>query len=291
MTADLTGTTEPGPDAHLLRSTAHLDLLAMDERAIPELQRIAMMPAVRRTWRTRGGYVAPQDWANLLLGQNLFECYARDRTNGRVVGYTELFDASTLDGYAHLSAFAHPDVWNTGMPVEQVIGALDLAFDRLPLRKVVAHLPAENVARLRGLHQVADHVGTLSEHLLIEGTYVDVSIFEITREAFGRAVDERLGAALRPIAAPATFGPGGGAGALADFDAWVDQVFAHPTEPPRLDELDSLHWVEVLDLVERALGRAVEPEALRGGESLADVRRFLADHAADTPPSRTRGAR
>lgn len=159
----------------------------------------------------------------------------------------------------------------------QVVGTLALAFERFPLRKVVAHLPAENAARLGGLHQVADHVGTLVEHVLIEGTYADVAIFETTRADFERTLAGRLGAALQPVRVPDDPRPGrtadsSGAGdprelaaALAAFDAWVD----------------SLHWLEVLDLVETALGRAVDPEALRAGESLVDIRRFLADHLAE----------
>lgn len=49
---------ELGNGAEILLATAHLDLMAIDEQVIPELHRIAMIPAVRRGWRTRGTYVA-----------------------------------------------------------------------------------------------------------------------------------------------------------------------------------------------------------------------------------------
>lgn len=271
------------PATELLLATAHLDLMAMDDRAIPELHRIAMLPAVRRSWRTRGNYIPPSEWANLLFGQSLFQCYALCRDDGRIVGYTELFDASALDGYAHLSTFSHPDVWRTGLPVEHVVGTLALAFDRFPLRKVVAHLPVGNLARLGGLDSIADHVGTLREHVLIDGTYSDVAVFEITRAEFRRVVDGRLGTALRfdgvaPV--PGRSAPGSGTGqerdaALAAFDGWIASLSSTSHGPPTMDELDSLHWLEMLDLVETALGRLIDPEALRSAGSLDDVRLFL----------------
>lgn len=284
--------------SELLLRTAHLDLMAIDEAAIPELHRIAMMPAVRRNWRTRGQYVSPSDWMNLLFGQSLFQSYARNSFTGSLVGYTELFDASMVDGYAHLSTFSHPSTWNTGLPLEHAIGTLTLAFDKFPLRKVVAHVPEENLTRLSNLHHISTRVGTLTDHLLIDGEYADVAIFEISRVQLNELVANMFSSVLERRSAVATshradtdrhrhtIEDGGLEDALAAFDEWADSL---PGESWRIgdksiDDLDSLHWVEILDIVESIIGRAVEPDALRAGGSVSDIRRFLESDLVASPP-------
>lgn len=299
----------PGAERYL--ATAHLDLMAIDDVAIPELHRIAMLPAVRRSWRTRGTYVRPEEWTSFLLGRNLFQSYAVERSTGRIVGYTELYDASALDGYAHLSTFAHPDFWLAGTSVEQVVGTLALAFARFPLRKVVAHLPVENAARLGGLDDLARHVGTLADHVLIEGAYADVAIYEVTRAGFERALHGRLGSGRHgwPLLGPGPDGrvrmdrDGGSAEvdevdevdvgaveALAAFDGWAGSLPVGPAGPPMVADLDSLHWLEVLDLVESSLGRAVDPGALQAASTLEEIRRFLAAQLGTDTDTDTDGA-
>lgn len=263
----------PGSERYL--ATARLDLMAIDDVAIPELHRIAMLPAVRRSWRTRGTYVPAEGWTSFLLGRNLFQSYAVERSTGRIVGYTGLYDASALDGYAHLSTFAHPDCWLAGTSVEQVVGTLALAFERFPLRKVVAHLPVQNAARLGGLGDLARHVGTLAGHVLIDGAHADVAVYEITRAQFERALAGRLGAALR-VGGPSDAGSAVAEAGLAAFDAWVGSLPVGAAGRLGVEDLDSLHWLELLDLVEQALGRTVEVGALQAAASLDEVRAFLA---------------
>lgn len=201
----------------------------------------------------------------------------------------ELFDSSIIDGYAHLSTFSHPDSWNTGLPLEHAIGTLFLAFDKFPLRKVVAHVPEENMGRLKDLDRISTHVGTLTDHVLIDGEHVDVSIFEISRAHFDELVANKFRSVLRrgsvadhPNRADTDRNDGASRNTNADtalsaFDEWADSLPGANwrTDDRRIDDLDSLHWIEIIEIVETATGRTVEPDALRAGGSVRDIRRFL----------------
>ena len=168
-----------------------------------------------------------------------------DRSSGRPVGLVGFYNAALEASRCHAFAVGEPDA---APLVTEGFGLLCAwGFDHLRWQRIFLEVPEFNAANFASLGDAAVVEGRLRNYEVWNGRFWDLLIVSITAESFaqrcGELIDSRQG--NRAPAESVTAG---------EVVALVDELWP----------LDSLGWVELLEVVEQLVGAPVPVECLTG---------------------------
>ncbi len=108
---------------------------------------------------------------------------AFDKETGRLVGDFVLILRSVEHRRGEVGYVLHPDFAGRGLATEGARVMLDLAFERLQLRRVIGRIDARNQASARVLAKLGlRHEAHLVQNELFKGEWADEDNFAILRE-------------------------------------------------------------------------------------------------------------
>lgn len=260
-------------DMHVARDR-HVSLEAPRREFFPKIFDWIIDPAATSTWRTRGRSFSANDLERILFEnvhslRIIVECHS-----GEPIGIAELSSYSSIDQYADLGLLAFPPFRGTGLVIEGAIQFLDQCFSTMPLRKVYFTVSRPALDEIGdSLHRIASVEGTLSEHILLNGRFEDVTIFAFTPMHLRRWRESSR--AIASLSAPRS--PGSGAGSVIDLITEVQESLSVELadDDPRPLDWDSLSRIEIQLVIENHLRRELPMEVLDSLRSTADLLALL----------------
>ena len=238
---------------------------------LPAVHRLAVQPAIRTSWRTRGDL-----WSFAQLEQHVaadphVALVVTSVGDDELLGLVELHDVDLVDARAQLAILIDPAAWASGVAAEAAVLFAGFAFGSLPLEKLACTVQASNQRVVHALHRLLDHEGTLRRHLNVHGTWTDLEVFALWRE--------QLPALEATVGLGVSAGPPGRPSASSGRQLRHELraiVVAAGHDATHLDQLcfadlDSLAVIEVVLAAEEHLGREIAIEALALDQPITDL--------------------
>jgi hypothetical protein len=165
-----------------------VSLRPVDAGDLPALHRLVNEPEVSVRFRFQGRAVGPEEFERTLWPGIVTQHVAVSRVDGLPVAWLLLYDGNFRDGTAKLALVAWPAARRTPALLEAVVLFVILAFQLWPWRKLYAEVPAYNLSQLGSLlGTFCETEGVLRDHQFHLGTYHDVHLLSLSREAIDRA--------------------------------------------------------------------------------------------------------
>lgn len=136
-------------------------------------------------YRHRGQTPSPENYANRLWAGVVAQFIIVSKANSQPIGAVACFDPDYRNGHAELGGMVFPSLKNAAWPLEGVRLFVDYLFHAFPFRKLYGHSlapVADQFASAFGA--VAKVEGRLSDHEYLNGEYVDMVIFALSRDAW-----------------------------------------------------------------------------------------------------------
>lgn len=118
--------------------------------------------------------------------------FAVETMDGELLGSMGLHRIDLINGVASTGALLFNEPYlGKGYGTDAKFALLNWAFNALPLRKITSEVKATN-PRSRAYQEKNGYtcVGTFTNHLFVDGEYVDVYIMELWRDVFFRKYGE-----------------------------------------------------------------------------------------------------
>jgi ribosomal-protein-alanine N-acetyltransferase len=105
-----------------------------------------------------------------------------DRNDGRVIGTCGFIAHAPLHSRAEIVYVIARDRWKRGFATEAAAETMRFGFTELKLNRIEARCLSEHVASRRVLSKLGMvFEGTLREHVLLKGRFVDLAMFSVLR--------------------------------------------------------------------------------------------------------------
>jgi hypothetical protein len=138
-------------------------------------------------WRWRGETPHPERFANELWLQVLAHYVAQDRRTGAPVGYLVAYDPDLRNGHCKVAVcFSQRTPGYRLRAMDSARSLFEMLFENWPFRKLYMERysqPGESPLMRSPLRLEA----TLDGHAFVRGSYVNLSIYSVSRADFGTA--------------------------------------------------------------------------------------------------------
>ncbi len=246
---------------------------------LPVLHQLAVDPAVRASWRTRGDLWSFRQFEQHVAADPQVSLVATALDDDLPLALLELHDLDLLDARAQLAALVHPGAWAAGVAAEAAVLFARFAFGAYPIDKLACTVQATNRRADPALRRVLDHEGTLRRHLNVHGAWIDLELYALWRDRLP-VVEAAVGLA---VTTPSRQAPS----LRHELEDVVEAAGFRRADLDHLTfgELDSLAVVELVVATEEALGRPLAIDALALDQPVADLL-AIAGVDARSQPSR-----
>jgi len=261
----------PPPDVYLTDGIVRLRSFRLPDYEF--LYSLLAIPQVGLRFRSRGSTPSPEDF-RALLWRDVFAQFMTETVDSKrqPLGYVSSYNANLRNGVAYLATIGSPRAIGTGLMMRAMSLLISYLFDNWPFRKLYFESPEATFASFSSvLAGLFVEEGRLREFEFTGKGYDDVVVCSLEREAWARAVPAGLSvsaaAARRAVAQPVVvqLGSDNGAAGAIDLDRFlgiVSQVIG--SVPQSADNtirglnIDSLHVLEILSIIEELAGRSLE---------------------------------